>query len=228
MSAVAKNDSLSERNRPKLILCAGLARSGSTWLYNVIRLTIVRSGKMVYGSWIGGYDPKRPEEYHLVKIHEFHKDFAKQAFLIFVSHRDLRDVVASAMRVGFIDRDIAEEDLAQWIRVHIQYLEKWNRLADYDMSYEKMMQDRTKEAERIARILKMPGQAEQICYDVEHLSFGSKRAHPIHHHDTENLLHENHIAQGDNGNQCDILNLHLKEFVTKKYEHWLKQYHYEA
>jgi len=54
------------------VLCAGIPRSGSTWLYNAARLLLAHAAgpARVYGAWVEQYDPSHPEPWHVVKAHE--------------------------------------------------------------------------------------------------------------------------------------------------------------
>ena len=61
----------------KLILIAGMKRSGSTWMYNAVRLMLKDAGKDVYGCWIDDYDESNTAEFHVVKTHKWDKDLVE-------------------------------------------------------------------------------------------------------------------------------------------------------
>lgn len=88
-----------------LLLAAGMPRSGSTWLYNALRLLLqppVRSG------WVADYQPDHPAPVHLVKLHQPEAALAARAAGIFLSYREPLGLAASLWRMGFVTR---EEDL---------------------------------------------------------------------------------------------------------------------
>ena len=85
-----------------LILCAGIPRSGSTWLYNAARMLAshpARGDHPVYGAWIEHYDPSNPARVHVVKVHEPDEKLAWRASAVLTSRRDLR-----TLRRLWIDR----------------------------------------------------------------------------------------------------------------------------
>ena len=76
-----------------LILSAGMPRSGSTWLYNVIRLLISNSPQSVenfISGWVNDfdnvYDLKKAsyDKYILIKIHNYDEALVNQADYIFI------------------------------------------------------------------------------------------------------------------------------------------------
>jgi hypothetical protein len=51
-------------------IIAGIYRSGSTWLYNAVRLICAQHGT-VYGCFEGSYNSGNAADYHIVKAHKF-------------------------------------------------------------------------------------------------------------------------------------------------------------
>ena len=77
-----------------LIVCAGRSRSGSTLMYNLIRLALIESfGEAdVYARGIRYYKKKRERKYNIVKLHDSNdKYFEKNADYVFSSHRNESD-----------------------------------------------------------------------------------------------------------------------------------------
>eukprot|EP00913_Durusdinium_trenchii_P003062 g2831.t1 len=89
-----------------LVICAGPERSGSTWLYNAVRLLHLKAQVPCDSYWMTRLSHAKLEErlraqplaVVLVKTHEWSADYAElvpMAKHIFLTHRDLRGVVAS-------------------------------------------------------------------------------------------------------------------------------------
>lgn len=108
----------------KLIIAAGLIRSGSTWQYNCLRLGLDEAGV----SYMCG----RIEEYHqvassasddlyfLMKLHAFFPVMADNADAIFTSFRTNQEVLQSWYRLSGHRRESAFsvqhfEHLARWL-----------------------------------------------------------------------------------------------------------------
>lgn len=99
---------------PRIILAAGATGSGSTWLYNAIRYAFLNAGHAVYGVFATAYEPDVKAEVHVVKIHDFDREWAKKANHIFITQRDPRDMAASMVAKGLV----ADEPAA--LREHIR------------------------------------------------------------------------------------------------------------
>ena len=148
----AREAPLAEQAPPTVIVCAGLPRSGSTWLYNAARLTLEHVGLgPVYGAWVDDYDPAGDRgaaaRAHLVKVHDFATDLAGRAEVVIASVRDLPAIAASMRRMGFVKSD---DELEQGIAGAIDAFEAWAGVAGYVMRYETMTADRPAEVIRLA------------------------------------------------------------------------------
>ena len=87
--------------KSKLIIAAGFYRSGSTWQFNALRVICeLHFGKdNVYSCFSDHYSPEtRAEPIHIVKIHKWNEELARQADLVFTTHRNMEDVKGSMKR----------------------------------------------------------------------------------------------------------------------------------
>ncbi|CAE7398762.1 unnamed protein product, partial [Symbiodinium pilosum] len=124
-----------------LILCAGPERSGSTWLYNAVRLLHLEAKVPCDSYWMAKLTREkleqrigaRPPAVVLVKTHEWHQgydDFVSLAKYVVLTHRDLRGVVASYRRIKW---EVAIPDA--YVSEHLE----WCRRATLDLAYEDIM-----------------------------------------------------------------------------------------
>ncbi|MEM9155856.1 MAG: hypothetical protein AAGB13_12620, partial [Cyanobacteria bacterium P01_F01_bin.33] len=110
---------MNERN---VILCAGMKRSGSTWLYNVLRVLLQEhTTYQVYGAWVSDYDAKNLAPIHLIKVHGFNSQLLDYSDLVFTSRRDIRDVIASLIRKGWIEPSNALSAVSEIIENHARW-----------------------------------------------------------------------------------------------------------
>ena len=86
-------------------MCAGLSRSGSTWQYNALRAALGealrRAGSAERVRFAHGHSVAEVEEclahtYCVVKVHEMLPDVLVRVHAVFLTHRDLRDVLLSS------------------------------------------------------------------------------------------------------------------------------------
>ena len=108
-----------------------MQRSGSTWLYNPVRLLLCSNAVIESDFCCGWLDDQAhlsEARYRLLKVHEFDGDLAEKSNRIFYSYRDIRDVVASSKRKFNYEPSIGMVD--HLIATHA----RWEVVADYVMS----------------------------------------------------------------------------------------------
>lgn len=139
----------------KIIVIAGLIRSGSVWQYNAVRLALVSAGRSVYGgvAW-PEYDPRGPvarnAEYHLIKEHRYFTELATQAYQVFTSFRDLMQVRRSWRR--FSGMPLTDADLS----MHVEALVRWQMHADHYTPFRNILRKPKVELARLCTVLGLP------------------------------------------------------------------------
>ncbi len=125
--------------RQELVIAAGMPRSASTWLYNVIRLALdsdPRHTGNFNAGWVGDWADIEQRDCMLMKVHDFNAVHSDAAKAVLYSYRDVRDAVASQYRKF---GSVASMDLVgRYIEMH----EQWMPRTDYAMRYETMLNGR--------------------------------------------------------------------------------------
>ncbi|KAL3144429.1 hypothetical protein ABBQ32_004175 [Trebouxia sp. C0010 RCD-2024] len=137
----------------KVIITAGPERSGSTWLFNAVRL-LLKSAHTPYDPyWVTtltthkvNQRKMRADGNHVViKTHQWSDAWqVQQADHILLTHRDLQGVVASYRRVGW-----AFNISASYVEEHQQ----WRDVAEIDVAYENIMAEPTLQLQMLADAL---------------------------------------------------------------------------
>ena len=164
--------------RNHVVICAGPERSGSTWLYNAVRLLHLKAKVPCDSYWIGQLNREKLEErlraqplaVVLVKTHEWfanYPEFIDMAKHIFLTHRDLRGVVASYRRVKW---ELALSDA--YVAEHME----WRKRCSLDLSYEEMMRNALVPLQAIAERLGFHLSQEQLA-EVQSDLLQLKRSH---------------------------------------------------
>jgi hypothetical protein len=170
----------------RVIVAAGATRSGSTALFNMLRLLLEQSGTPLTGGWVD--DVKEPlKRTLLVKIHEWHPILAKRANVVFTCHRDLRYVVRSLGAMKWLDTSPAMQ-IAEIVRHHAE----WARTAALDLRYEDMIADFNQAVRRIGAALGFNDGGfdfDAIAREVEGLPL---LARSDQKYDPTSLMHKNH------------------------------------
>ncbi len=178
--------------RSRIILSAGMPRSGSTWVFNAARLLLRSKGDLGSG-WIEDWAtiPRAPTV--LVKVHAHDPFLARSAHAILYSFRDIRDALASRKRMFGIDPTL--EDARQWLK----FDRRWREQAAVTVRYESMLADPVGTVADLASALGLSDadpagvlrQLAQIDHQTPHIGLGA--------YDRETLLHRGHITDGRHG-----------------------------
>lgn len=167
-----------------IIAIAGIKRSGSTLLYNAVRLTLEHAGMEphIYG------ESNRPpyDEPAIIKIHRFRKDVAEQADHVFISNRGYTDVKDS------LERFNGEEQRWERLVLFYKWLQRWSLYStpEHYFEYKDLTEDIEGCVKRIASILRVYVVPENIVKELQQIE------PPENGQDPKTLLFSNHITQG--------------------------------
>ena len=170
----------------RLIVSAGAIRSGSTALFNMLRLLLEQNGTPLTAGWVD--DVKEPlQRTILVKIHEWHPLLSKRANVVFTCHRDLRYVVRSLGAMKWLDSSPATQ-IAHIVQNHTA----WARTAALDLRYEDMIADLNQAVRRVAASLGVKDDG----FDLAAITCEIERLPPPtrsdHRYDPVSLMHKSH------------------------------------
>jgi hypothetical protein len=214
-------------HKKSTVICAGLIRSGSTWLYNVLReILILQYPEQVYACWIGDYEPLDTREIHLIKTHSYYQKIAVKADLVFTSRRDLRDIAASMVIRNWSDQDDIQH-LIDSLKQHVNSYTLWRQYSAHETVYEYMIHNKLTEIINIAQILGLDCNshlASSISSKVESLSY--EHGDQLIPYDKVNLLHPNHRKDGRVGYFIEVLQPKLISEISLQFHDWLKTYNY--
>ncbi len=209
------------------MLCAGIPRSGSTWLYNAARLLLAQQfGEAnVHGTWIEQYDASNPAAWHVVKVHEPDESLAWRAKTVLTSRRDLRDIAASAWKRGWIsDESSALSFVDSVVRQH----QFWQPRCAFEMIYERMRNDPAGELHRVATALSMnvdPAATADIVKTIDALGHNDASERDF---DPANLLHKKHIMDGRVGYHAETLPPDVLARIETRAAEWLAASGYKS
>jgi hypothetical protein len=204
-----------------IYLCAGMPRSGSTWLFNAVRLLLKYAGAPdLAGGYVGQSEELLTHRTALIKLHPFHPELAARADVILTTHRDLRDVSASMQR--HYQRGYSAADMNEWVRSQV----RWSQVAAYDLHYENLLVDKLAEIKKIAAALKLPPATldalpyETVAGEIDGEKF-KRRFSESTAYDAVNLLHEGHITDGRHGSWEGVLSAPCLAAIEKEFRGWM-------
>jgi len=197
-----------------LIISAGMPRSASTWLYNILRIILENytSGWFndIQGKISGNGD-------YLIKIHDYNDWLAKRSSFIFYSYRDVRDAIASIKRKFNIKPDIKEVDHI------IQQDQKWRKTNPHLVRYEDVITNPKKEVSKIIHTLGIQCDVDEVYHKFQQIPTTSSNSLS---YDKITLFHPNHITKGGRGHWEEELDEQLKKKILELYEYWLVENNY--
>lgn len=196
-------------------------RSGSTILYNIVRLLYEEKyGDDVYSCWIQRYQKVRTEQFHIIKIHKFDKRLIQKSTKILTSRRDFRDVAASLTRKGWTVNKSADCILDKVLERY----EPWFTRLTYDMIYEEMMDDQVKIIREVSKALEFDTTDEEVTRihnTLKSLRYDSKGNKNSTYNET-NLFHLGHATStGAFGDYKKTLSEDAIKKIENKFPDWL-------
>lgn len=124
------------------IVVAGIYRSGSTWLFNAVRLLLISEGVNIK-SYFYGSEPDTPEQFHVIKTHTYSQGLFDEAGIVITSYRNYKDIEKSMKAQLKKGLPVEFENAGNYkeLDTFIRWLLKWNRKTLYMMEYDKFIED---------------------------------------------------------------------------------------
>jgi hypothetical protein len=115
----------------EIIVCAGRSRSGSTLLYNIVRMVYENlfGEEHVYSSYYGTYDTKNSKKYHIIKIHGSTPYLYQHASKVYSSFRDVVEQARSIYghRLLQIEQTLTNKEIVDLIKHDYSRYSEWKR-----------------------------------------------------------------------------------------------------
>jgi len=204
-----------------IYVCAGITRSGSTWVYNAVRAILRNAGVPdLAAGWISEKEKILTHRNAVIKTHSFDADLAARSDVVVVSHRDLRDVAASMHRKYKVEFSIKP------VRETFDDYIKWKKTAVYDLRYEQLLIDKAPELKKIAAVLKLPAPTleglpyELISKEIDGEKFTEQRS-TAQRYDAVNLLHEGHFTDGRHGSWTNYVPAEIVAAIENEFRSWM-------
>ncbi|MCJ2047474.1 hypothetical protein MKK58_23460 [Methylobacterium sp. J-078] len=197
-----------------IILTAGANRSGSTWLYNVVRLGL----PSVIVGWVDDLPSSSDDHDTLVKLHEPHEGWAQRADIVLTCHRDLRDVFVSLRGMGWVtDAKAVETSIA--VRSNHEY---WSSRATLDLPYARIVTEPLAVVREVLDAINSSADAEEIARAVEtiHVPAASGAF------DATTLLHGGHRQSGVVGRYEQELDPDIADAIVAANAVWMADHGY--
>lgn len=207
-----------------VIVVAGMRHSGSTALFNILRLLVKNSGFNLFSCY--SEDVKfidlesSNSEVILIKTHELRDDIMRLSNITFTTIRDLRDTVASGKRRNFSLLS-SVGGASEYAKYNRSLYESWEQYSNYEFNYEYFMED---PLEVISTLQAMVGlsnvSADDICNEVASL--------PLDEYETTLLSHR-HITDPERTESYKTtLTREEQKLIEDDHDKWLCEHGYRV
>lgn len=204
------------------IIIAGMRHSGSTAIFNIVRLALEKK-KIIYSGFYSEHyknpiENLRDGKLLLIKTHELRDDVACSNGIVITARRDLRDTVASAVRRGFaLEKQVG--GAVEYAKYNRSLHDIWIKRSDYVFIYEDFIKD---PLGCTARLLKFLG-----LNDVDHAEIYDELCNvPVDDY-KNTLLSPTHITDPDRKlSFYDTLKQDQIDIINRHHNSWLRQYGY--
>lgn len=186
-----------------LTVCAGRSRSGSTLLYNIVRIILSEfyDKDNVYSRGLNFYKKNHQRKYNIVKLHDSSDNyFYKNADYIFSCRRNEKDQRESIRRFRKISKsqNMTSKQLDDFITYDLKRYKKWSTHKNFvkTFEYDLLVNDKEGVVKDIYKAFKFKisrDRINNILNKIEKLKLPTKEAV----RDTETALTWHHITGGD-------------------------------
>lgn len=165
-----------------LIVVGGMKRSGTTWMYNTIRVALDQAGERftVSGSLA---EAKTLRGTVLLKSHWYQPSVARMARLVFTSERNVLEVYESLTHLW--GRPPTGAEMAKIV----EHWRRWDQSADYRMRYGHLAKNPEGITREIIKVLGLRVDARRVHREVAKLEPPEEGQDPV------TLLFWNHIRE---------------------------------
>lgn len=217
----------------KVVVCAGMSRSGSTFQYNAAReiVRVAAPRARLRCGWVEALGADAPADILIVKAHAPESVQPLNPDVLITSFRDLRAVAGSLVRMGWLQP--VEAQVLEFLRGYIVTLARWEARASVVMRYQDMTCDAGRAVYRIAEAIGLPLRAQQVKAVVARVSAATPACdRPSGGFDTvdpQTLLHAGHRSGGgENAAAAALLPEAVRTAIEVEFADWLKRRGYPA
>lgn len=174
----------------KNILIVGCYRSGTTALFNIARLVLKHTGQD-FSSYFWEGNIISGKEYQLIKTHAYNTTLAKNAYKIFIAHRELSEVKKSmiALQKFTIQAGYTNAANLEYLDTMQNFAKLWMDQADYVQHFDTLINNPIEIVESLLKELQIPYIDKQVSMILN--EFKGLKA-PKQGHDNVTLLGETH------------------------------------
>jgi hypothetical protein len=199
-----------------LILSAGMHRSGSTLLFNILKEILSLKYKTNLSSgWYGDFDKIPKGNAYLIKVHSLTKLLRFRSKYVFYTYRDVRTAAVSANKVFNITINIEE------IRSSIKEYQTAKKTADLIIKYENLVNNAPDVIDKMCKILHIECDARNIYSNCLNSKIPSGSF--LSGYSNDSLYHAGHITNTSDEEWRFKIPHNLQKQISEEFEWWFNE-----
>lgn len=204
----------------RLVVSAGMPRSGSTLLFNVVRQCLeYKYGDSVVSGWINDIHNISKGSIYLLKVHDIDRMLYYRSIFYFYSFRDVRDALVSA------NRKFGQEPTIEMCRYYVKGYKRAKRYANSMFKYEEFTVDIDRAVTQIKNILEVDVSNVDIITGLPDVGSNDRSGEVVY--DRKTLMHGSHGTSTKTGDWRTSLSEPLLAEISNEFEWWFKENNYE-
>lgn len=205
-------------NKP-LIVSAGMPRSGSTLLFNILREILIRKWGSLSSGWYGDIADLDKGNAYLIKLHNLNWYYRVRANQKFYTYRDVR--VAAVSSLHKFNKEPSIDD----IRTNINQYLIAKSSCDLMIKYEELVSDPFVHVSKIIDVLEVQVDIDEIIessFNLNPPDSGSST------YSKETLLHKGHFTYTNDDEWRSVLSEELQVCLRKEFDWWFEECGYSV
>ncbi len=205
-----------------LVVSAGMPRSGSTLLFNILReiLSSKWAGQVSAG-WVDDISELPKNSAYLIKVHDFNSYFQAHADHSFYTYRDVRVAAVSAAK------KFGRTPTVESIRENLNQYLLAKRTCDLVIKYDDLISSPVFFVRQIAKILGASIDVDDIIKEAFYLQ-PPEKDEVNGAYSKKTLLHEKHFTHTGDDEWRDFLSDRLQRDISGEFSWWFEECGYPA
>jgi len=202
------------------IILAGIPRSGSTRLFNIVRLGLLQHFPAEYLNchWITTFQHKE-NCHNLLKVHVFDQRWIDYADFVFTTKRDIRYIAASAYEHNLKKANCTIDGVIKSMHSVLEMHALWNEHSDFEVVYEKFDDHSEEIINGIFSKIGLPVDVKKVLTDLSEI----RNAKEYFNDDGVSLMHTNHISPKTHLSYKERLPRPFHEKLDLVFNSWLQE-----
>lgn len=206
------------------ILVAGIPRSGSLRLFNILRIGLqqVYSKDQIHHGYEKKFIPNYNKQVNLNKMHDCLDSKRDWADFVFTTRRDLRYILASGIDFGMLKKHLSEQEIVEFLTDVTTKHSYWKQSTDFEIPYENFEENKREFINNVFSVLNIVVDVDKILIGMAEINqkYLDKNGH-LEYFSPKHISKNSHLHFSDRLDQEQVV------VIEKHFKNWLISHGYE-